>query len=812
MHATAWPETIEVGPGDTGFVSIAITNTSAVIDAYRVQVFGLDPTWVDVQPAELSLFPGATENVSINLTLPTDYPASRRTLAVNVVSEDDPGNFSLTQIELAVAPQTATSVHLDPVMVSGGRRATFGLVVANVGNAAVAARPYAEDPEALSDFSFEPPDILVAPGREQVIRVDAQGGRSWFGQPRARIFTMGVDAEQRVETIGTFIQRPRIPRWLMSLLGLLTAAAVFAAVLANTFDKVVDDARLGTDLLDQALSSDDAGGAEVPTNPGGVDGTLVLSTTGQGLAGAQAELYVVDQYDEPHRVSATDSDGGFSFSTLGHGTYKLLLTGSGVNQLWYPAAQSPSEADDIPVELGKIKELSPMAIRGVPVPISGTVDVADTDGVTLTLVVPGVIDPGTDPIVAEVELLPDGSFVMPDIPSPGVYELIVEQPGSGTVTRTVVLQPGQGLDDIAITLRADDGLITGNVSGPAGPLGGATVTANDGSATIETVSLTEGDVGTFTLRNLAAPGQFTVTITKEGFSTEARTISLTTDVPEGEFNARLLPALGSISGSTVVEGSPGRGLEVALSGGAVNRMTSVISQGAGATTYSFAELPAPGTYTLTFTGPDLISQVQVVDLDPFSGITDVTGVDVNLSPSRTSVVGTVLTVDGSPAIHATVTLTDGTDSFKLLTADDPAGGFQFSNIAPGAYTVTASLTGTEPVVELVSVSATAPPPPLTLQLREQASLSGKVGGYDPAVTTPELRLFEPSQFPAGIPLATATPDPVTGEYTFTALDAPSTYIVAVYVSATDADPFDSRTVRTEPSQATQVTPDFNLTP
>ncbi len=812
MHATAWPETIEVGPGDTGFVSVAITNTSSVIDAYRVEVFGLDPTWVDVQPAELSLFPGATENVSINLKLPSDYPASQRTLAVNVVSEADPGNFSLTQVELAVAPQTHTSIALDPVMVTGGTRATFGLVVANVGNAVVTARAFAEDPEALAAFDFEPAEVMVAPGREQVIRVGAQGGRDWFGQPRARLFTLGVDAETRVETIGTFIQRPRIPRWLLSLLGLLTAAAVFAAVLANTFDQVVDDARLGTDLLDQALSSDDAGGAVVPTNPGGVDGTLVLSTTGQGLAGAQAELYVKDQYDEPFATSATDSDGGFSFSKLGQGTYKLLMTGSGVNQLWYPAAQTPTEADDIEVALDRITPLEPMSIRGVPVPVSGEVEVADTDNVTLTLVVPGVIDPETDPVVAVVELLPDGSFVMPDVPSPGVYELIVEQPGSGTVTRTVVLQPGEGLDDVVITLQADDGLIKGTVSGPDGPLGGATVSANDGSSTIETVSLTEGAVGTFTLRNLAAPGQFTVTITKEGFSTEARTISLTNEVAEGEFNARLIPALGSISGSAVVEGSPGRGLEVAISGGAVNRMTSVISQGAGATTYSFAELPAPGTYTLTFTGPDLISQVRVVDLDPFSGITDVAGIDVNLSPERTSVTGTVLLVSGAPAIHATVTLTDGTDTFTFDTADDPAGGFEFSNIAPGAYTVTASLTGTEPVVELVSVSATAPPPPLTLQLREQASLVGKVVGYDPNVTTPQLRLFEPAQFPGGIPIETATPDPATGEYAFEALDAPSTYIVAVYVSTTDADPFDSRTTRTEPSQPTDVVPDFNLSP
>src|SRR5690606_27568833 len=218
MRTAAFPDTVEVTPGDAGMISVSITNTSSVIDAYRVQVFGLDPEWVTVSPPRVSLFPGQTEQVEIQVRLPDDYPASERTLAVNVSSDDDPGAFSLNQVALAVQPRTRTAIRLDPALITGGRSARFGMIVSNDGNAAVTATGYAVDPEAPATFPFSPPAVLVPPGRDQVIEVGVSGGRHWFGQHRARTMTFGVTTDipagGRVETIGTFVQRPRISRWL----------------------------------------------------------------------------------------------------------------------------------------------------------------------------------------------------------------------------------------------------------------------------------------------------------------------------------------------------------------------------------------------------------------------------------------------------------------------------------------------------------------------------------------------------------------------------------------------------------------------
>jgi type II secretory pathway pseudopilin PulG len=805
MRTLAWPDTIVVNPGSDGHASVAITNTSGVIDAYRVQVFGLDPEWVEVSPARLSLFPGETANVDIHVRLPEDYPSSQRVLAINVTSDDQPGSFSLTQVGLDVRPATKTTIALDPTMVTGGRSATFGVIVSNTGNAAVIATGFAIDPEDLAEFTFEPTHVVVAPGREQIIEVTAQGGRNWFGTPRARSFTLGVepDGEDRVETLAVFVQRPRIGRAMLMLLGLLTAAAVFAAVLSRSFDRVVEEARVSTDVINAALQRDQAGGAVVPSDPGSVTGVLRSSTTGQGFSGAQAELYLAADTENPVASAATGDTGAFTFANLGAGTYLLRLSGSGVNEIWYLNSPTPADATEIEVVLGEPTTLEPIEIGGVPVEVAGAVDVGEATGVTVSLVVPGQLNPDGSSVIATVPVGPDGSFALPDVPSPGVYQLIVEAPGFAPETRDVVLQPGRPLSGIDISLRPGNGLIQGTVFGPDGALGGVRIVATDGSREIETVSLTEGAVGTFALRDLAVPGQYTITLSRDGFSQEARVVTLAPEQTETSFDARLIPAIGSIQGRALVSGVPTRGLTVSISGGDVNRTTAVLSQGATPGSYGFFGLPAPGTYTLTFSGANTIPQVRVIDLDPNVGAQNAQGVDVSLSPERTTVSGLVRDVDGTPAAQAMVALSDGGDTITFLTADDPRGQFSFANVRPGAYTLTASRSGTLPVTVLVNVSATQPTPPIDLQLGLQASITGRVTGYDPAVRTLRVDLFRPGDLGSGTPIASVLTDS-SGRYTFTGLDAPASFVVAVFDNAGTADPLNIRVVTTQPGVSTSV--------
>jgi hypothetical protein len=826
MQSVAFPDAVDISPGGPGSLTVAITNTSPVIDAFNVEVFGLDPSWVEVAPAQVSLFPGQTGNVDVRIMLPEDHPATQRTLTVNVVSTDDPAAFSLNEVLLAVHPRTTTSVRLDPVMVTSGRRAKFGLVVSNVGNAPVLASGFAIDPEDLAQFDFTPPEVVVPPGREQVIEIVASGGRHWFGQARARTFTFGVDAERRVETMGTFIQRPRIGRWLFTLLGLLTAAAIFAAVLSRTFDRVVDEARVSPAVLDAALQQGEAGGAVVPTNPGTVSGVMTSTSTGQPLSGVQAELFIADSADEePIATAATDADGAFTFANLGEGEYLLRVSGAGLESVWYaggqgtatptalqgtgssapvPGVKDRADATPIEVELGQQMTLPAISVGGTPVDVPGQVAGDDPTAATVSVIVPGAGNgEGTDPVVATATPNADGSFVLEGVPSPGTYQLVVEQPGSPPSVRDLVLEPGRPLADVSVVAQPGSGIISGSVTGPSGPIGGATITASDGTSEVTTVSLTESPVGTYEIRNLPTPGQYTVSISSDRYAPESRTVVLATDQPNGTFDAVLAPAVGSISGRASISGAPPRGIRVDVNGGGITRTSDVISQGAAAGTFSFTGLAAPATYTLTFSGEGLVTQVRVVDLDPNRGSQDVGGVAVTLARESSNVRGVVRSPDGRPVGQAEVILSDGATERTVLTSDDPVGQFAFTGVTPGAYTLTARRTGTEPVVILVNVAASAETAQVDVQLGPQASVTGIVTGFDPAARSLPVRLFAPEQFPRGEPLAVTTTG-ATGAYEFTGLDAPVDFVVAVYATDTAADPLDSVTIRTQPGQPVQV--------
>lgn len=802
---------LEVSAGQSATFHVAVTNTSPAIDAYELQVFGVDPSWVTSEPSRLSLFPGDTENVAVTVTLPRDYPAAQRTLGINVRAENDVTEFALAQVHVDVQPSTKPGVSVDPVVVTGGKEAVFGLVVTNEGNAAMAARAVGTDPEDLAEFVFEPPEVTVMPGRSQVVRVTATGGQAWFGQPRARPFELGVDTGERVEVIATFIQRPRISRWMLSLLGLLLAAAVFAAVLSRTFNQVVEEASVDNRIIEQALSGDAAGGAVVPVNPAGITGTVVSSTSSDvGIAGVQADLYVASDTTVPVATAATDGSGTFTFARLNDGEFLLRFGGAGFDTIWFGGSTTAADAAPITTTLGEVVELDPFALGGRPGSVSGTVLGDDPVGAVVTLTATGQLEPSVRPQVEQIEASADGTFVFAEVPSPAVYRLEVTKPGFATENRDVVLRPAQVLEGVEVLLRSGDGVISGSVTSADGPLGGATVEATDGSFSVSTVTLTEGDVGSFSLRNLPTPGRYTVTVSRDGFSPVSRSVALSTAETVSGFSTSLSPAIGSIRGTVFIEGEgPAGGVSVSVTGGDVARETISVSQGEVGT-FQFDQLPSPGTYTVTFTRAGLVSQVRLVDLDPRAGQIEATGIDATLLRDQAVVRGTVRGPDGDPLPRATVVLNDGTAPFTFLTADDPAGEFEFAGIAPGTYTLTASRVGTTPVVILVNVLANQAEV-LELTLGAQASLTGQVRRVDPE--TDELvpyagaivALFTPEAFPAPPQEATAVAVvDAEGNYAFTGLDAPQDWVVAVFLTDDSAEPLGSTTIATEPGQEVVV--------
>ncbi|HEY4331979.1 MAG TPA: hypothetical protein VGM78_05400, partial [Ilumatobacteraceae bacterium] len=116
MHADVTPTLLEIAPGETCAFSVRITNSTSIIDAYEVSLFGLDPNWVTVKQTRLSLFPSEAGDVDIAIALPETFPAGHRQLSVHVRSENDPSSFVLSPLGLVALGQPRLAVRMDPVV------------------------------------------------------------------------------------------------------------------------------------------------------------------------------------------------------------------------------------------------------------------------------------------------------------------------------------------------------------------------------------------------------------------------------------------------------------------------------------------------------------------------------------------------------------------------------------------------------------------------------------------------------------------------------------------------------------------------
>ena len=423
----------------------------------------------------------------------------------------------------------------------------------------------------------------------------------------------------------------------------------------------------------------------------------------------------------------------------------------------------------------------------------------------------------TDPKSAVLLTVPigsDGTFTLTDLASPFQYELVVSKPGYTTDTQRIDLVGGEDRTGVQLRLRTGDGLITGSVIGPVGPVGNALVTATTGTTTVTTVSQTgEADAGAFTLRGLATPATYTITVTADGFGTQSSTVSLAPGQQLRDIQVNLTTSTGSITGvvSTVDSAgatAPAGGVTVSVAvGDSTVQTVSQSAESVGA--WAVAGLPLPGTYTVTFSRADLQSQTVVVTLDAAGrSSAGESGLTIAMRSAFAAIHGTVsqvTRVDGrlgtaQPIGEATVTLSSGTDTYTVISASQPAaavGQYRIDGVKPGTYTLSVSRTGTSPTVLTVSLVAGQDLAADT-SLIQPAGISGKITSRDgTSVAGLTVDLFESSKFPAEVTASTTTD--AAGNYAFTDVDAPAAYVVQV--SSASSGALGSGTLVLQPSQA-----------
>lgn len=122
--------------------------------------------------------------------------------------------------------------------------------------------------------------------------------------------------------------------------------------------------------------------------------------------------------------------------------------------------------------------------------------------------------------------------------------------------------------------------------------------------------------------------------------------------------------------------------------------------------FSIAELPSPGSYTVTFTLSGYADQTVPVTLDSTG---PAAALQVIMVSSLGRVNGQVLTSAGEPAVGIQVSATDGKRVWPSTTTSasggQPRGGFIIADLPAGPYTVTATAATGQTVTALIQVTA-----------------------------------------------------------------------------------------------------------
>ncbi len=820
MRVEVEPRSATIVPGQPAVLTVRVVNTGTVISGHRVRVLGVDPRWVHLDQDQLSLFPDAAGVAVLSVTLPPGIPAGARRINVEVQELTPPGDRQVVEVELTVPAELGLKVELDPASAAGGRSTSVGVIVDNTGNGPVDIDLTGTDDEAQVTFTFSPPGTTLEPGERTLATAMLRAKRPVFGSPKIRPFKVHVGpAQPPVSAFGTWVQKPLLSRGAIALFGLVLAISVFALILTVSLSKVVGQTNADQNLALQVAQADQAGAGGGGT--GSIAGTVSLLTSGMGVSAVTVEVFTAANTASPLASTATSANGAYKFQGLAAGTYKVSYSGAGFTQLWYPTSLTADNATAVSLNAGQALTGIDARLGGVPASLSGLVEGADPTGATVSLEVPApaaVAPTGASPVTSTATASPaivttqtldaSGTFTLTGIPSPNTYDLVVAKQGYATVTQEVDLGSGEQRNGLVIALVQGNGSISGQISTAQGPLGGATLSASDGPSTITTVSLTQGTVGSFVLNGLPTPATFTITISAAGFATQTVSVTLASGQHLTGVSVTLAAGSGSISGqATLANGSPATGVTVTVTNGQMSLQTVTLSTGA-AGTYQVSGLPVPGTYTVTFSRPDLASQTKAVTLDSL-GSSAATGVNVTLISATAMLSGTVstnttpacLTSSGSgdggddtttttttttpptvetPVGGVTVTLSSGTTSYQVMSASAPAallGHYEFDNVQPGTYTLSFAIPGGVPTSSILTLAAgtqTIDSP----DLAPGATICGIV--YQAGNTTvpavgAEVRLYEAAQYPSGQFQSVDTD--MNGTFEFTNVAAPQSYVV-----------------------------------
>lgn len=212
---------VAVEPGTRVVVGLMVTNLGDATESFVLTPIGMAAGWTAIRPAYITLFGGSSESVDVEVMAPRlpSTTAGPTSLGVRIVPQAHPDDVSTAEISLSVAPTYDRRLTVLQPAVRSRRRATFEVMMENLGNVQASCRLHLAEPTSRLDGDFDPPAVGVEPGGSSLVRLRVRARRRQW-ERRSRSIPFAVEADQEgtatISATATFVQASVLPERLWS--------------------------------------------------------------------------------------------------------------------------------------------------------------------------------------------------------------------------------------------------------------------------------------------------------------------------------------------------------------------------------------------------------------------------------------------------------------------------------------------------------------------------------------------------------------------------------------------------------------------
>lgn len=173
-----------------------VRNAGDVVDQYRVEIDGIDPSWYTITVPKVSLFPGDNAQIPILVNAPkgAKLTAGQYPFEVRVISQDSPTTIVSANGVILVEAMSDFQVEMEPRRVLG-RQGNFRVTVTNLGNDKTQVALSGRDAEEGLQYIFKDPEPELEAGRSQLVPLTVKArGLHFVGSNRSYPFTVSASA------------------------------------------------------------------------------------------------------------------------------------------------------------------------------------------------------------------------------------------------------------------------------------------------------------------------------------------------------------------------------------------------------------------------------------------------------------------------------------------------------------------------------------------------------------------------------------------------------------------------------------------